>query len=231
MDSPEERARINIDRLLAAAGWEVQDRRRVNLGAATGVAVREFPLATGEADYLLFVQRKAIGGVEAKPEGATLSGVEMQSGKYAIGLPAQVPAWRRSLPFLYESTGVETFFTNGLDPQPRSRRVFAFHRPETLAEWAADGGGAVGASTRAGASPAPTLRGRLRQMPPRYLVGGRAGRTVARDKVNLDIFWLRDESLEDSASLPEPDVLAAEIVEDLQAALEQFAAIAEDLGE
>ena len=54
---------------------------------------------------------------------------------------------------------------------------------------------------------------------------------IARDKVNLDIFWLRDESLEDSASLPEPDVLAAEIVEDLQAALEQFAAIAEDLGE
>ncbi len=53
---------------------------------------------------------------------------------------------------------------------------------------------------------------------------------MARDKVNLDIFWLRDESLEDSANLPEPDVLAAEIVEDLQAALEQFAAIAEDLG-
>ncbi|MGE5603405.1 MAG: HsdM family class I SAM-dependent methyltransferase, partial [Nitrososphaerales archaeon] len=54
---------------------------------------------------------------------------------------------------------------------------------------------------------------------------------VARDKVNLDIFWLRDESLEDSANLPDPDVIAREIVEDLQAALEQFAAIAEDLGE
>ena len=54
---------------------------------------------------------------------------------------------------------------------------------------------------------------------------------MRRDKVNLDIFWLRDESLEDSANLPEPEVLAAEIVEDLQAALEQFAAIAEDLGE
>jgi type I restriction enzyme M protein len=53
---------------------------------------------------------------------------------------------------------------------------------------------------------------------------------MARDKVNLDIFWLRDESLEDSANLPEPEVLAAEIVEDLQAALEQFAAIAEDIG-
>ena len=52
---------------------------------------------------------------------------------------------------------------------------------------------------------------------------------IARDKVNLDIFWLRDESLEDTASLPDPDVLSAEIVEDLQAALEQFGAIAEDL--
>ena len=50
-----------------------------------------------------------------------------------------------------------------------------------------------------------------------------------RDKVNLDIFWLKDESLEDSANLPDPDVIAAEIVEDLEAALEQFAAIAEDL--
>ena len=52
---------------------------------------------------------------------------------------------------------------------------------------------------------------------------------LARDKVSLDVFWLRDQSLEDSANLPEPDVLAAEIVQDLQAALVQFAAIAEDL--
>ena len=54
---------------------------------------------------------------------------------------------------------------------------------------------------------------------------------LARDKVNLDIFWLRDESLEESAHLPEPDVLAADIVEDLEAALEQFRLIADDLGE
>jgi type I restriction enzyme M protein len=52
---------------------------------------------------------------------------------------------------------------------------------------------------------------------------------VARDKVNLDIFWIRDESLEETANLPEPDVLAAEIVEDLQAALEQLQEIAGDL--
>jgi type I restriction enzyme M protein len=53
---------------------------------------------------------------------------------------------------------------------------------------------------------------------------------IQRDKVSLDIFWLRDESLEDSTNLPDPDVLAAEIAEDLQAALDQFAQIAEDLG-
>ncbi|MCA1724679.1 MAG: SAM-dependent methyltransferase, partial [Thermomicrobia bacterium] len=53
---------------------------------------------------------------------------------------------------------------------------------------------------------------------------------IARDKVNLDIFWLRDESLEESANLPAPDVIAAEIMEDLEAALEQFREIAEDLG-
>jgi type I restriction enzyme M protein len=53
---------------------------------------------------------------------------------------------------------------------------------------------------------------------------------LARDKVSLDIFWLRDKTLEDSASLPNPDVLAIEIVQDPQAALAQFAAIAGDLG-
>ena len=173
MDLPEERARANIDRLLTAAGWQVQDRSRANLGAAVGVAVREFPLATGEADYLLFVHRKAIGAVEAKPEGATLSGVEAQSGKYSVGLPAQVPAWHRPLPFLYESTGVETFFTNSLDPQPRSRRVLAFHRPETLAEWAGDGRGEVASPAGQGGETPPlrTLRARLQQMPPLITTG------------------------------------------------------------
>ena len=54
---------------------------------------------------------------------------------------------------------------------------------------------------------------------------------VKRDKVNLDIFWLKDEALEDSANLPDPGVIARDIMEDLQAALEQFATIAEDLNQ
>jgi type I restriction enzyme R subunit len=71
-----------------------------------------------------------------KPKkGATLTGVELQSGRYAQGLPASLPAWRRPLPFVWESTGVETHFTNGLDPEPRARGVFAFFRPELLAQW------------------------------------------------------------------------------------------------
>jgi type I restriction enzyme R subunit len=136
---PEQQARQEIDRLLQAAGWAVQDLTTVNLHAAEGVAVREFPLNPGHgyADYLLYVQGRACGVIEAKKQGSSLSGVEVQSARYAQGLPAALPAWRRPLPFAYESTGVETHFTNGLDPQPRARSVFAFHRPEMLAQWLA----------------------------------------------------------------------------------------------
>jgi hypothetical protein len=88
----------------------------------------------GEADYLLFADRLAVGAIEAKPQGTTLTGVETQSARYGDGLPDKFSAPVRPLPFLYESTGVETFFTNRLDPEPRSRPVFTFHRPETLSE-------------------------------------------------------------------------------------------------
>src|SRR5206468_1998372 len=136
MPSPEELARENIDKLLTACGWEVQDRKSINLAAAQGVAIREALLKDrDEVDYLLFVDGKAIGTVEAKPEGYTLTGVEEQSGKYGKGLLDIYPKWREPLPFAYESTGIETQFTNRLDPSPKSRNVFAFHRPKTLLEW------------------------------------------------------------------------------------------------
>jgi type I restriction enzyme R subunit len=137
MKTPEEEARERIDANLALAGWVVQDRHAVNLSAAVGVAVNEFPLKTGHgsADYLLFVNGKAVGVVEAKKVGTTLKGVEVQTEKYGTGLPDAVPAACRPLPFLYQSTGIETAFTNGLDPAPCSRTVFNFHRPETLARW------------------------------------------------------------------------------------------------
>ena len=135
--TPEQKARVSIDALLTAAGWHVCSVLDANIHAATGVAIREFPLNTGFgfADYLLYVNGKACGVIEAKKEGATLTGVELQSGRYAQGLPTTLPAWRRPLPFVWESTGIETHFTNGLDPEPRARSVFAFFRPELLVQW------------------------------------------------------------------------------------------------
>jgi type I restriction enzyme R subunit len=137
-EAPEQKARREIDADLMTAGWIVQDREDLDLTAGRGIAAREFPMKAGFgfADYLLYLDRKAVGAVEAKPEG-TLTGVEAQSAKYAAGLPDNLPAHRRPLPFLFESNGSVSFFTNGLDPVPRSRQVFNFPRPETLAEWVA----------------------------------------------------------------------------------------------
>ena len=134
---PEDRARANIDRLLTDAGWLIQNRDTVNIEAGRGIAIREFPLAPGHgfADYLLYVDGYAAGVVEAKKAGAPLIGVEIQTAKYSVGLPRNLPAPRRPLPFCYESTGVETRFTNLLEPDARSRPIFGFHRPETLAAW------------------------------------------------------------------------------------------------
>ncbi|MBP8183273.1 MAG: DEAD/DEAH box helicase family protein, partial [Rhodoferax sp.] len=137
--TPEQKARVSIDALLVAAGWHVCNVANAHIHASTGVAIREFPLNSGFgfADYLLYVNGKACGVIEAKKHGATLTGVELQSGRYAQGLPTSLPAWRRPLPFVWESTGIETHFTNGLDPEPRARAVFAFFRPELLVQWLA----------------------------------------------------------------------------------------------
>ncbi|MHB8696108.1 MAG: DEAD/DEAH box helicase family protein, partial [Solirubrobacteraceae bacterium] len=157
--TPEAKARVEIDRMLTAAGWVVQDYARVNLSAARGVAVREFVLASphGRADYLLFVDGEAVGVAEAKKEGETLTGVAWQTAKYVDGLPEELPtSVEGALPFAYQSTGVETRFTNTLDPDAKSRQVFWFHRPETLAGWISD----------IRAHPLePTLRHRLRTLP------------------------------------------------------------------
>jgi hypothetical protein len=71
---PEARARDQIDRQLQAAGWILQCRDDLNRTAGRGVAVREFPLPAGEADYLLFVDVRAAGVIEAKKAGTTFSG-------------------------------------------------------------------------------------------------------------------------------------------------------------
>jgi type I restriction enzyme R subunit len=112
-ETPEELARKTIDGMLTAAGWLIQNRADANIDAGRGVAIREFSLGYGygEADYLLFVDGQAAGVVEAKKEGTTLIGVEIQTQKYSEGIPEALPAPRRPLPFLYESTGIETRFT------------------------------------------------------------------------------------------------------------------------
>jgi len=138
MPDPEQIARQHIDRMLLSAGWIVQDRDQINLSAGEGVAVREFPLSNGFADYLLFADRKACGVIEAKKYGTTLSGVADQNSAYITGLPENIPHVDFPLPFAYESTGLETYFRDERDPDPRSRSLFSFHRPETLAAWAAE---------------------------------------------------------------------------------------------
>ena len=173
--TPEQKARTTIDALLQQAGWRVCNVADANIHASTGVAIREFPLETGFgfADYLLYVNGKACGVIEAKKEGATLTGVELQSGRYAQGLPNSLPAWRRPLPFVWESTGIETHFTNGLDPEPRARSVFAFFRPELLVQWLAYLSGQANGNT---AQETPgTFLSRMQHMPPLVTEWGSGG--------------------------------------------------------
>ena len=155
----EARARKEIDQQLAAAGWVVQSQKHLNLRAGRGVAVREFKLDKphGRVDYLLFGDGHPLGVIEAKAVGTTLIEVEAQSGKYIEGLPSWMTKPVYPLPFIYESTGAETRFTNGYDPEARSRPVFTFHRPETLVDWVRQIPDDPGV---------PTFRARLKAMPP-----------------------------------------------------------------
>ena len=137
--TPEQKARDKIDAMLDQAGWNVQSKNKLDFSAGPGIAVREYQTDVGPADYVLFVDRQAVGVVEAKPEewGHKITTVESQSGTYAAAELKWVNN-KEPLPFVYESTGVLTRFTNGRDPKPRSREIFNFPRPETLAEWNAN---------------------------------------------------------------------------------------------
>ena len=133
--NPEQRARDHIDRLLTESGWIVQPKSKLNLAAGLGVAVTEYRTDTGPVDYLLFIDRKPIGIIEAKKaeEGVRLTMVEDQSLRYAEGKLKYFD--NDPLHFAYESTGEVTRFTDYRDPKPRSRPVFTFHRPETFQTW------------------------------------------------------------------------------------------------
>ena len=133
--NPEQIARDKIDKMLMEAGWVVQSKQNLNLAASKGVAVREYLTDIGPADYVLFVDRKPVGVIEAKKEdeGHRITVVEEQSKGYA---DAKLKYLNNDpLPFVYESTGTITRFTDYRDPKPRGRNVFSFHKPETIAGW------------------------------------------------------------------------------------------------
>ena len=151
MVTPEQRSRELIDAQLMVAGWAIQDRGQLDRRASLGVAVREYPLSAGPADYLLLVDGKACGVVEAKKEGFTLSGVTDQAAGYNAGTPEALATWSVPLRFDYEASGSEILFSDRVDPDQRSRQLFGFHRPETLLGW-----------LKAGSS----IRARLPDLPP-----------------------------------------------------------------
>jgi type I restriction enzyme, R subunit len=156
---PEDKARSLIDRRLAACGWLIQSKAEMNLGAGLGVAVREFQTASGPVDYGLFVGRKLCGVIEAKAEGSTLSGFSEQASRYIAGMPKHLVHEEGQVRFEYVASGAETIFRDHADPDPASRHVFTFHRPETLERQLKE---------------ALTVRGRLQAMPPFITDGLRA---------------------------------------------------------
>jgi type I restriction enzyme R subunit len=180
MPTPEELARQSIDALLQQCGWLIQNYKKLDLSAGRGIAIREVRLKEGRCDYLLLIDRKPVGIIEAKKAGVTLSTVAFQSGQYAKNLPDFLRGpLTGHLPFLYESTGVETYFRDERDPHPRSRRVFAFHRPETLAKWLEE---------------PDTLRRRLAEMPFKHPYNGENVRVCRVEAISgLEQWRERDE--------------------------------------
>ncbi|MBP6978235.1 MAG: type I restriction-modification enzyme R subunit C-terminal domain-containing protein [Bacteroidales bacterium] len=133
--TPEQKAREEIDRQLEQTGWIVQNKDEINFSAGTGIAIREYMTSSGPADYVLFINRHPVGIIEAKKEGEGqhLTEVEGQSGDYA---KSKLKFYdNKELPFVFESTGIITRFTDKRDSSPRSREVFTFFKPETLKEW------------------------------------------------------------------------------------------------
>ena len=131
--TPEEQARVVIDRKLEQSGWAIQDMRQLNLTAALGVAVREFPTSTGPVDYALFIEGRPVGVVEAKKSsaGENITVVEGQSARYANSTFKWVQQDYK-IRFAYEATDKLVRFTDYEDIKYRSRSVFSFHRPETF---------------------------------------------------------------------------------------------------
>lgn len=134
MSTPESEARIIIDKKLVESGYIIQDMKTLNPNASLGVVVREFPTESGPVDYLIFVEGKPIGVIEAKADdkGEVLLSVSEQAKRYTeSGLKYSKKQFK--LRFAYVATGVRTCFCDYGD-DARTREVFSFHKPEKLQE-------------------------------------------------------------------------------------------------
>ena len=171
---PEAKARINIDKMLDDSGYIIQDMKNFNRTASLGVAVREYPTKSGPVDYLLFIDGKPVGVIEAKAEdkGFSLTGVAEQSKRYAESGLKYFPD-PPNIRFTYETTGIKTNFCDYVDTKARSREVFSFHRPETLADWLKDN---------------DTLRNRLRDFPTFNTQGFRDCQIIAIQNLEKSFF-------------------------------------------
>lgn len=181
--TPEAKARREIDRRLIQSGWTIQDLGSMNLGTAIAVAVREYPTDTGPADYVLFVDRKPVGIIEAKAAATILTFVEEQTARYA----ASKLKWfidHKPLPFLFESTGAVTRFTDTRDPAPCSREIFQFFRPETLKAWIDEG---ASLRTRLRCEFVPLLPERLRDCQFKAVQGLEASFTDAHKRALIQM--------------------------------------------
>jgi type I restriction enzyme R subunit len=178
--NPEQIARDHIDKQLIASGWLIQDKSKINLAASVGVAVREYQTDVGPADYVLFVDKKPVGLIEAKreEEGVRLTMVEDQSTEYA---KAKLKYLNNDpLRFVYESTGEITRFTDYSDPKPRSRNIFTFHRPETFQKWLKE---------------TKTLRARLHDIPTLPTIGLRDCQITAITNLETSLREARPKAL------------------------------------
>ena len=168
--TPENMARRQIDARLEQSGWRVQDLKEVNPAASLGVAVREYPTSSGPVDYALFVDGRPVGVIEAKKDGLgeNITAVEQQSGRYANSTFKYIKTDYK-IRFAYEATGQLTRFTDYSDLKYRSRRVFSFHRPETLLSLLSSG---------------DTIRNNMKRFPPFDAAGFRSCQVTAIQ--NLD---------------------------------------------
>lgn len=179
--SPEEKARLVIDEKLEASGYVVQDVKDFNPMAGPGVVVREWQTDTGPCDYLIFIDGKPCGLIEAKErnKGEKLTQVADQTKRYAESEFKYAPK-DIDIRFTYEATDVLTRFCDYHDLDYRSREVYSFHRPEQLREWL---------------SAPDTLRNRLRGFPELDTEGFRKCQVNAIEKLEESFSQNRPRAL------------------------------------